>query len=248
MNTRKSVYFILPIIAMVLMACGVGNISFNRQIIDGSGKLASEERSVSDVERVSLTDIGSLEIIQGSEEGLTVEADDNILPYLQTRMRGRELVIEVQNGIQVQPDTPIRYTLRVKSLNQVSVSGAGNISAAELNTGDLALKISGSGNVKIDQLTAEDLQVNTSGSGNFELAGEVQTQDITISGSGRYTAGDLASKSTDIRVSGSGDLIVWAADSLKISISGRGTVSYYGSPAVSQTITGSGEVKALGDH
>jgi hypothetical protein len=248
MSTRKSVYFILPLIALVLMACSMGNISLNRTLVEGSGKIATEDRSVSDIERVSLTDMGDLEIIQGSEEGLTVEADDNVLRYIETKMRGRELIIGIQNGIQLQTSSPIHYTLKVKSLNQVSVSGSGNITSTELKTGDLSVRISGSGNVKIDKLTASDLHVSTSGSGNFDLTGAVETQDVSISGSGNYTAGDLASKTTDIHVSGSGDLTVWAAETLKISISGHGTVKYYGQPAVSQSITGSGEVKSLGEH
>jgi hypothetical protein len=247
-NTRKPVIIILPLIALLLMACSLGNISLSRSIVEGSGKTASEKRSISDVERVSLTDVGDLEIIQGDEESLTVEADDNVMRYIETRMRGRELVISIQNGIQLQTSTPIRYTLRVKSLSQIAVSGSGNITSEDLKTGDLALQISGSGNVKIAQLSAKDLRVSISGSGNFDLAGEVETQSVSISGSSNYTAGDLASQSADIRVSGSGDLTVWAKESLKISISGRGTVGYYGQPAVTQGITGSGEVKSLGEH
>jgi hypothetical protein len=247
-NTRKSAYFILPLIALLMMACSLGNISLSRTIVEGSGKTASEERSVSDVERVSLTDVGDLEIIQGNEEGLTVEADDNVLRYIETRMRGHELIIGIQNGIQLQTSTPIHYTLRVKSLSQISVSGSGNITCEALETGDLSIQISGSGNVNITQLSAKDLRVGISGSGNFDLAGQTETQDISISGSGNYTAGDLASQSADIHVSGSGDLTVWTKESLKISVSGRGTVKYYGQPAVTQSITGSGEVKSLGEH
>lgn len=247
MHARKSIYFVLPVVALVLMSCSFGNVSRNWTDVEGSGTLKTEERPVSDVERVSLEGIGDLEIVQGNEEGLTVKADDNLLAYIETEMRGRELVIRVQNGIRLDTRNPIRYTLRVKNLDRVSISGSGNVHAAALDTGDFELAITGSGNFGIDTLQAEDLQVRISGSGNVDLVGEVQTQEISITGSGDVSAGQLASRRTDISVSGSGNMTVWASEELQVRISGMGNIDYYGSPTVDQTITGSGKVNSLGE-
>jgi hypothetical protein len=248
MYARKSILIIFPIIALMMMACSLGTVNLNRTVVEGSGVVKTEEREVSGVERVSLEDTGELEIIQGSEEGLTIEADDNILPYIETEMRGRELVIRLQNNIHVEPDTQIHYTLKVKSLNRVSVSGSGDVYAKTLDTGDLEVIVSGSGNITVDDLQAEDLTVRISGSGNFDLTGAVKTQSVSISGSGNYTAGDLESQTADISITGSGNVTVWVTDELTIKVSGFGNVNYYGSPSISQTITGGGEVNSLGEH
>jgi hypothetical protein len=245
-NNRKSLLFVLPIIAIVLMSCQIGNITINQQRVQGSGNAVVEERRVSGIERVSLTAIGELTIIQGDEEGLTVEADDNIMPYIETVMRGRELYLEMRKGISINPITTIRYTLRVKDINRISVTGSGNIYADALDVDDLNLSISGSGNMNFGSLTAANLKVTTSGSGNFDLAGTVERQDITITGSGNYRAGDLESIRANVQISGAGSVTIQAAEELDVRITGFGNVDYYGSPNVSQTISGSGNVRSRG--
>ena len=248
MNNRKSLYFILPLIALVLMACRVGSVRVGGRHIEGSGKSSTEERQINNVERVSLEFTGDLTIIQGDEEGLTIEADDNLLPYIETNMRGRELEIRVQDNVSIDTHTPIRYTLRVKDLNRISVSGSGNVSAETFETKDLELQISGSGNVNFGELQARELEARVSGSGNFELTGSADAQDITITGSGNYRAEDFQTSRSKVNVSGSGDVTVWADQDLDVHITGHGNISYYGKPNVSQSISGSGTIKSLGEH
>jgi hypothetical protein len=247
MNNRKSLIFVLPLIALVLMSCRVSGVSFNRESVRGSGDVITETREVSNVERVSLEGIGDLEIVQGDTEGLTIEIDDNLLEYLEIEMRGRELVLGFRDGVSVQDDFTLNYTLSVKSLDRVQVSGAGNVTATSLETGDLALEITGSGNVTIEELAAEDLSVRVSGSGNLDLAGEAASEELTITGAGNFTGGDLRTGRASIRISGAGNVTTWAEEELDVTITGFGSVSYYGKPAVSQNISGSGEIKGLGE-
>jgi hypothetical protein len=102
--------------------------------------------------------------------------------------------------------------------------------------------------VNFPDLAARNLTIKVSGSGNFDLAGQVDTQDITITGAGNYRASDLQSKEAQVAISGSGDVTVWATDSLDARITGFGNIRYYGNPSVSQSITGGGTVKGEGDH
>jgi len=247
-KAQKPFLIVLSILILSMLACRVGGIVIDRERITGSGNLKSEERVVKDVERVRLSYMGELTIIEGDEEGLTVEADDNLLPYIETEMRGRELVIGVQEGIQLDTDHPIRYTLRIKTLNEVSISGSADVYAESLDTGDLSLEISGSGNVRINQLSADDLRVRISGSGNFDLAGETQSLDLTITGSGNVRGGDLASRQVKVVISGSGNAALWASETLDIRVTGVGNVDYYGRPEVTQSITGDADVNSLGEH
>lgn len=244
---RKSLLFVLPVIALLLMSCRF-SMDLNRQTITGSGNLETEERAVSNIERVSLEGLGDITLIQGKEEVLTVEADDNVLPYIETFMRGRELVLKIKDGYSIRNKVTIRYTLQVKSINSVSISGAGNLTAEKLSVDDLNLNVSGAGNMKVSDLQADDLRANASGSGNFDLKGKVNTQNITISGVGNYTAGDLQSSEAEVTVSGSGNVTLWVEDKLDIRVAGFGNVNYYGRPSVGQSISGGGGVKSLGTH
>lgn len=70
-------------------------------------------------------------------------------------------------------------------------------------------------------------------------------QEIDISGSGKYNAGDLRSETVDAEISGLGDATVWATDTLDAS--GSGSVNYYGNPRTSFSGSGSWKLNSRGD-
>ena len=244
MFARKSLYFVLPLISLVLMACGTINIGFNT--VRGSGNLITEDRAVSGFTKVMIQGTGDLYIEQGNEEALSIEAEDNLMEYLTSEVRDNTLILGFKEGVNVSPTRGIRYNLKVKNLADVSVAGSGNIYMDGFKAEDLYLSVSGSGNAAIKDLAAASLRIASSGSGNFEVSGSAPKADVNISGSGKYKAGELKTEDTRITIGGSGEAIVWASINLTVQISGSGDISYYGEPSVSQSISGSGSVKSLG--
>lgn len=224
-------------------ACGLS-------VVNGSGQIVSEDRPVSGFDAVTMAGSGDLIITQGETESLTIEADDNLLPHIRSEVRGGTLVIEFDRDnwdTIYRPSRTIRYNLMVKDLNTVTVSGSGDVQAGSLTSNHLDLTVSGSSDARIDNLQTGSLIYLLSGSGSADIAGRVGDQQVTISGSGAYRAGDLQSDAAQVSISGSGDVTVWAKDSLDVGISGSGTVSYYGSPRAITDIGGSGQIVSLGD-
>jgi len=237
------------VLGFILLFTASACVSFvpGRQV-KGSGNLASEDRPVSGVREVSLQGFGDMIITQADQESLTVEADDNLMEYIETRMQGDRLVIKMRDNISFSTDHDIRFLLAVKDLDKVQVSGSGNVESASLDVSSLDVVISGSGNVRVDDLKATDLSVKISGSGNFDLQGQVESQDIEISGSGDYRAGDLQSDKTNVRISGSGNVTVWVEELLDVHVSGQGRIRYYGQPKLTQDFSGQGDLESLGNH
>lgn len=219
--------------------------------VNGSGRLVREDRPVSGFERVTISTSGDLTLVQGAAEGLTIEADDNLLPHIQTEVQDGALVIRFdrQNWSQVyRPSRRITYTLAMKTLRGLAASGSVNVTAQDLTADDLRITVSGSSNVRIGRLEVETLTYTLSGSGSVQVAGRAARQDLTISGSGRYAAADLASDAVRASISGSGTATVWAHDTLDARISGSGSIGYYGRPRVNQSISGSGKLTSLGER
>lgn len=217
-------------------------------MVRGSGKMTTENRSVSGFDQVSVTGSGDLTIKVGDQESLTIEAEDNILPYITSDVSGGKLELGTKRGYSINPTRPIRYNLTVKSLKDVSMVGSGSITGADLKADDFKITLLGSGNIKLDRLTASTLTVQLTGSGNIDVNGKAQTQEVRIPGSGKYTAGDLESDSAKTSITGSGQITVWAKNTLDVSISGSGEVAYFASPKITQKISGSGSVRSLGEH
>jgi hypothetical protein len=236
----------LLVIAALLAGCG---LDFNFAATKGSGKVVSESRSVSGFEAVSLSGVGELTITQGDSESLTVEAEDNILPHIITEVKDGTLIIRfdtVRWTDSFQPTKSIKFTLTVKDLAQLDISGAGSTDVGDLKTESLSVDISGAGSLKIKNLEADDLQVNLSGAGSFDLAGKAARQTVTIDGAGSYNAGDLECQEASVTISGAGSATVWATETLDAELNGVGSIRYYGEPEVTESVSGLGTVVSLG--
>lgn len=188
----------------------------------GSGQLATESRPVSGFTKVELSGTGELTIEQTGTESLSISAEDNLLPRLTSEVSGDTLTLGTEPNTSIVPTQPITYSLNVKDLTGLVVSGSGNIQVPNLTTTALSIKISGSGTI-------------TAG-------GTVNDQDLDISGSGHYQAEQLPSKTVKAAISGSGTASVVATDALDVKISGSGTLTYSGNPQIRQEISGSGKL------
>jgi hypothetical protein len=237
--------FRLGMYASALVVGGVVGANLITERVDGSGVAATEPRPVGTVTRVELEGVGELVVTRSDRPGLTVTADDNLLPLLETVTSGNRLTLRVRDGVNLTSHTPIVYRLSVRSLEQVSVSGAGSVSGDGLAGDELAVKVSGAGNVALSGLDVRDLKVNLSGAGNATLSGTARSLTTKVSGAGKVKAADLKVAAVDANISGAGGMTVWATDSLKARVSGAGGVKYKGTPTVEQKVSGAGKVAPL---
>ncbi len=247
MSTRRNLIIALALIVLVMVSCNFSTSVINRQTVNGNGNLKTESRSVSGFDQVSLSGMGDVYITQGSEEKLSIEAEENLLPYITTEVVGSELRIGFKNNVNVIPHKGIRFDLTLKNLKSLAVSGAANVNSDALKSDSLNLNVSGAGKVTFKGLALNSLDVNSSGAGAFSLAGTATQQNVTISGTGNYDARDLKSTTASMTVSGAGNSTLWVTDRLNVHISGLGKVDYYGSPSVTQEISGAGKVNSLGN-
>ena len=207
----------------------------------GSGKVINEKRPAAAVKSVDLAGIGDLTIVQGEAEGLSIDAEDNVLPLLETKVEGGALRIGLKGD--VAPTKPVRMQLMVKALDSVQLSGSGKIHAEKLTAaGTLNVKLVGSGNIDLKGVECAKWVVALTGSGDVQAAGHAKEQTVEVTGSGDYEGYGLETGAADVTVSGSGDCEVSAKDKLNVTISGSGDVDYQGSPAVTKKVSGSGVV------
>ncbi|UCC88848.1 MAG: DUF2807 domain-containing protein [Anaerolineales bacterium] len=241
---QLSMWIALTSVIAASLACA---IPFGIRTIRGSGNVVTEEREVSGFDSVALSAFGEVIISQGDDESLTIETDDNLMPYIQTEVRNGTLELGWARNIVPVPSRSLVFRVSVKELVALNSSGAGRFEIDELDTDRLNVNLSGAGDIKINSLTATDLAITVSGAGNVEVAGAVETQEISLSGLGNYVAPDLESQAATVRISGAGDTSIWVQDSLDVVISGAGNVDYFGSPQVTKEISGVGGVTSRGD-
>jgi predicted small secreted protein len=251
MKTKRiTLIFALIAAAFALTACSV-TISGDRDVVvaRGSGDMTTETRQVSGFDAITIDGFGKLIITQGDTESLKIEAEDNILPHITSKVEGNTLHLGFDNDrwqVSIVPTETITFYLTVKDLRSVNLSGAADIQIDELDTDRLSVNISGAGNADVGNLKAETVDVTFSGAGKCTLNGEVQEQTVKVSGLGDYDASDLRSQSTSITLSGAGSIKVWAEEALDVTVSGAGNVEYWGNPRVTQDVSGLGNINSRG--
>jgi hypothetical protein len=96
---KRCVLRVVVVLAVVLstLGCVCGGIGFGG--VRGSGRVEEEERLVRGFTGVELATFGDLDIRLGDEEGLRIEAEDNLLPYFETEVRNGILKISSRPGV-----------------------------------------------------------------------------------------------------------------------------------------------------
>jgi hypothetical protein len=223
---------------------GDGEVFFGPGV-RGSGNVVDETRKVSGFDTIRVDYPARVFISQGSTESLKIEAEDNLLPGLQTEVRGRELRIfyKSQDGEHVNPTKTVVITITVRDLSSVKFSSAGELTVDGLESDDLSVSLDGAGNVELNDIAVNGLNVNLSGAGSTTASGRADDLDLNISGFGDFDGEDLQGSTANVNISGAGSATVWVEDELDATISGAGSVNYYGSPSnVRRQINGVGGI------
>lgn len=210
--------------------------------------LAKEEiRDVPPFSSISLRISAKVYLEQGDKQSVRVVADDETLEELITEVKNRTLNIRFPNKNVFKKWSPgkIEVFITVPGIDELNVSGSGDIIAEEIDSRFLDLTVSGSGNIEIAHLTSEKLSASVSGSGNIEIkdGGIAEEFKTRTSGSGNIDARGFEAKNVDVQTSGSGSCSVISNGTIKARVSGSGNVYYSGNPAIDASVSGSGKVK-----
>jgi len=238
----------LALLTALPATCMAWEWSWGSKSVTASGNVKTETRDVTGFTGISLSLPAKVTIKQGNKEGLTIEADDNFLPLIETVVeRGQLRIRPVEKNMSFKGRSMrLNITVDVINIESLSVSGSGDIIADQLNSPKLKASIAGSGDVNIKSLTSDSVKVSIAGSGDLNLGGTANELEGSIAGSGTVKADRLKAKTVVLKIAGSGDATVWATDNMKLSIAGSGDVKYWGDAKVTQSVAGSGSIKRLG--
>ena len=267
MKTRLS-FFLL-----CLLLCTVNGFAKQKNR-DGNGKVVTKNIPISAYDAVAIAGNIDFEYVQSDgTPSLELTIDENLLSYVDIRVKGRELKIAPQDpedrngrdgGFRFNP-TVCKIKSNSAGLKEINSAGSGNfvivspmkIEKIEVNkagsgsvnftkklTGYKAeLNMAGSGSIEAEDLAIEQLECKLAGSGEVQLKGTVSRADYSVASSGEIKAYGCKTEKAECSVAGSGSIYVHAVESLDASIAGSGSISYKGHPSVSQSIIGSGSIR-----
>ncbi|MCB8994444.1 MAG: DUF2807 domain-containing protein [Bacteroidales bacterium] len=232
-------------ITIIVTACLVLTTSCSDSFwncIDGNGRTTTVRRVVGNFSNVTSYGSFIVDITIGSPTSVSVEADENLLSYIETYIQGNTLVLETKNGKCINSRDRIYVHVVTPDLYQLKLSGSGAVYCDNIVADELKYILSGSGNIESSGINTGFMDASISGSGEIILSGVSTQSNFLISGSGNIKSLDLAQEKCIATISGSGNIYASVSDLLDVLISGSGNVIYSGTPAIESNITGSGRI------
>lgn len=234
---------------------------WSHKTIRGNHREKTETRSVSSYKGISVAGGFKVHLTSGKEGTLTVKADENVLPYIVTKIKNKILYLGFKQGysfrnikylsanIPVEQIETLRltgsgdidsdFTLKSPRM-EVVLSGSGDINIA-LNSDTTEARITGSGDMDI-ALNSDVTKAKITGSGKLKLSGQTRNANYTLTGSGDIRALEFKAINARAEITGSGDISLYCSEKLKARIAGSGDIKYKGDPKISVKVTGSGSI------
>jgi hypothetical protein len=213
-------------------ALSVGLASVMTGCVLSSGNVRTETRDLGSFSKIESTGSPDVEVNFGPKQTVSVTADDNILPLIETRVTGDTLMIGSTGSF-------MTTSISIGSYSAGSKGVKLNITVPALE----GAKSTGSGNIVVNGVPGGHLKACVNGSGNITVNGTAEHFEAEINGSGNVYAAELHAKNVHVTVAGSGTAEVRASGRLDANVFGSGDVIYCGTPSeVNRTMGGSGNI------
>ena len=219
----KTIQFLFLSLFLVGSSSCVINL---QDTIYGSGDVITEDRSVSDFNKLKVSSGIDVIIKYGDSESLEIEADDNLIEHIRTEIVDGTLKIFTNKNIRKARSMTVY--LEYKELNSIRISSAGDVSGQnKMVTDKLKIDISSAGDLDLE-VEAEEIICDISSSGDAHLSGTADLLEVDLSSAGDLHAFELITKNCNVSCSSAGDARVYATEELDLRCSSAGNIYYKG--------------------
>jgi hypothetical protein len=187
--------------------------------VEGSGNVVRERRNLGDFNSVEAGGAFLVEVTIGPEFSVEVEGDDNLVPLVDTVVRGDGVLhIESHKGY--------------RSKNKIKI----HITAPDLR----GANASGAAQVTVNGINNEKFAIESSGGSRVNVTGKTGMLSVDISGGAKVLASELIATDGNVDSSGGATTEVNVTNHLNAEASGGSRIYYTGTPAKVDSNTSGG--------
>lgn len=229
----KQVFFFAIMLLLIMSGC---------HQLTGSGNIIKQDRNTEPFKGISAGSAFEVEINSGSSNKVTVECDDNHMPYIKTKVVNGVLKISTSR-LGAFTDAHMKVFVTAPEIDFINASGAATIKANnELKSADkINLESSGAATIKAT-VDAPQIFTEATGASTIELSGRTQKYTAKASGSADLKTTDLQSETTEITASGASSAHVHASVSLIATASGAADIHYRGAGSLKKKTSGAANI------
>ncbi len=220
---------------------------FGSKKITGNGDVVTKTIETNDYDQIQISGSIDAQLIAGSEGSIKIEAESNIMDYIEIDSKRGELSVGLEDGINFSTRKGIKVYIPVESIKAVSLAGSGDIySDLTLRSDVMKISVAGSGDITLIT-ESRNLNLAVAGSGDLKVSGRTEQLDASVAGSGDISAYNLKANNVKASIAGSGDVAVFCnGGSMQASIVGSGDLRYKGkTSSLKKNIMGSGDITKM---
>jgi hypothetical protein len=219
--------------------------------INGNGNIVSKEIEVSTFIRLHLGCKGVIELHQGEEEKVIIEADENLLQYCHAGNAGRTLYVATEANLKrlVFTTCVVKVFFRQMNFLYVRNDGGNVVCPHELVlTQPLEVKVQSVGDTELN-LQAPAIKMLCQTHGNITLKGSCEKLDVKNQSQGDFDASQMKAGDVFIKNMAEGNIRLHAEKSITIAHYGHGYIHYSGNGSVNDVKQyGDGAIKHVKDN
>lgn len=194
----------------------------------GSGRIITETKTVATFNAVDVSNSIDVELTQGNKNEVIVEADDNIIQYVNVENKGGVLHISFRSNVNVS-----NYTVKVKvtspAFTKIEANSSADITSTNTITSADKISVTASSSADIDlKVDAPSILADAGSSATINLEGKTQQFEASASSSADINAENLKAESVNATAGSSGTCNVFASVKLNAEANSSGSVNYTG--------------------
>lgn len=211
--------------------------------VRGSGNIITQNKTIGNFNAISVGGAFEVEIKNGPVTEIKLEADDNIIKYVDIHVSGNTLKVKTE-GLNNLNNAHLKVFVTAPNISEIKSSGAATVDIKGVlkNNDKINLDASGAANIN-GEVDAPEIVTEASGAANIDITGRTKNYKANASGSGTVRSSGLMSETTKATASGAGTVHVYSSVSMDANASGAGTVHYKGAGNLSQKTSGAESVK-----
>lgn len=208
----------------------------------GSGDIITETRPVGNFTAISVGGDFEVEVKTGPITEVRVEADDNIMKYIETRVSGNTLKIRTED-LHSYNNVHMKVFVTTPSLTRINASASARVDVEDVLKANekLVFNSSSSGTINVE-VEAPEIEADASSGATINLAGKTRTFNIQASSGADVKSFDLLSENTKVQVSSGASANVYASVTLNAQASSGASVNYLGGATVSKAESSGGSI------
>ena len=239
----KTIKIFFAVLAVITLNSCAFDINLGQE--NGNGNVVTEERNIGG-EFTKVKGSAGLDVYltKGSENKVVVEADENLMEFIETEIRNDRLTIGTKRSIGRSKAKKV-YVTYVELTEIAASSGSDVIVNSVVKNENISLDASSGADLELE-VFAKNIYIESSSGADIKVRGKATKLKAKSSSGSDIDAEELLVINCDADASSGADITVNVKGELETEATSGGTIRYYGNPsAVSKSGGRSGNVRKM---